>query len=307
MADLVYLKFHDTEISKSDDFNFTAQEPLAILAALMDGAFRDVARSFVLSGLFVAQLPVPSMNVAVQPGLAFHRSENKLLHSAATLSVPVTAAHATLDRVDTLEIRFATLDFDAESRAFKSPTTGAISYSVVNTKTKAYVELRCVAGTPGAGVAPAAAAGWMKLAEVAVPSGATGIINANIANLDAQADGAENAGWTADKAATFYLGSIESIKAQSLAHEASSITSQASVHGLRQGHGNGMDSDTVDGKHASDFATAAQGVKADAAQPASTAITTSNIASQTVAYAQVAYKIRQSAPVSPAAGDIWVV
>jgi hypothetical protein len=44
-------------------------------------------------------------------------------------------------------------------------------------------------------------------------------------------------------------------------------------------------SDKLDNLHSTDFATAAQGVKADAAQPAATAINTGNIAAQTVATA----------------------
>lgn len=43
--------------------------------------------------------------------------------------------------------------------------------------------------------------------------------------------------------------------------------------------------DTLDGLHAAAFATAAQGAKADAAQPAATAITTANIGAQSVNYA----------------------
>ena len=51
------------------------------------------------------------------------------------------------------------------------------------------------------------------------------------------------------------------------------------------GAGSGLDADLLDGISSSGFATAAQGAKADAAQPAATAITTSNIGSQSVAYA----------------------
>ena len=58
------------------------------------------------------------------------------------------------------------------------------------------------------------------------------------------------------------------------------------------GAGSGLDADTVDGLQASAFATAAQGVKADNAQPASTAITTSNLASKfTASLASLGYEI----------------
>ncbi len=249
MIDLVISKYHDTEISKVDDFNLTAETPVSILAALVDGAFTDVIHSFVFSGMSVSQLASPSMNAQLNPGVAFSRSEDKILHVGAALSVAVTAAHPSQDRIDTVEMRYATLDFSSETRAFKSPTTGAISYSVVNTKTKIFIELRCLAGTPGAGVAPAVETGWVKLAEVLVPAGTTQIIDASIRNITAQEDGSENTAWTADKTASFMLGSIESIKNTLIAHITNTITASNSVHGIRQGTGNGLDADLLDGQH----------------------------------------------------------
>lgn len=256
MSDMVISKYHDTEISKVDDFNLTAETPISILAALMEGAFIDVVGSFVLSGMSVSQLASPSMNVQLNPGLAFSRAENKILHSAAAVSVAVAVADASLDRLDTVEMRYATQDFDTETRAFKSPSTGAITYSAVNTKTKIFLELRCLEGTPGAGVAPSVESGWMKLAEVSVPAGTTQIINASIVNMTAQEDGAENTTWTADKTASFMLGSVESIKSTILAHIANPITASNSVHGIRQGAGNGLDGDLLDGQHGAFYTNA---------------------------------------------------
>lgn len=64
-----------------------------------------------------------------------------------------------------------------------------------------------------------------------------------------------------------------------------SIKSSA-IHGNLIGTAsNATNADTLDNLHATAFASAAQGAKADAAQPASTAINTSNIGSQTVAVA----------------------
>jgi microcystin-dependent protein len=48
------------------------------------------------------------------------------------------------------------------------------------------------------------------------------------------------------------------------------------------GAGSGLDADLLDGNHATAFATAAQGTKADNAQPAATAINTTNITSYIV-------------------------
>lgn len=252
MSDLVVSKYHDSEISKVDDFNFTAATVVDFMSSILDGAFEDVTNSFVISGMNVTQLSPASMNVQVSAGLAFSRVEGKFLHTAANVSAPVATAHPVLDRLDTLEARIKTEDFNGESRAFKSPTTGEITYSIVNTRTKVFFEIRCMAGIPGSGAAPAVSAGWMKLAEVLVPAGATQIITANVRGLTAQEDGTENTAWTVNKSVTFNLGSVESIKNTLYAHVRNNTTSINTVHGIRQGHGNGFDADTLDGTHAAD-------------------------------------------------------
>ena len=265
MGDVVYSKYHDSEISKAEDFNFTAGAPVDILAAILDGAFTDVVNSFVISGLSVAQMAAPSMNVRVLPGLAFSRVENKILHTAYDVSAAVSAAHATMERLDTLEVRAVTQDIDAETRAFKDPATGAITYAGVNTKTKAFFEARCLPGTPGAGVAPNAETGWTKLAEVRVPAGATQIITSHIRNISAEEDAAENGTWTAQKAVTFNLGSVESIKNTLYAHTRSNVTANNTVHGIRQGHGNGLDADLLDNMQPASASTASTIMQRDSA------------------------------------------
>lgn len=265
MGDVVYSKYHDSEISKAEDFNFTAGAPVDILAAILDGAFTDVVNSFVISGLSVTQMAAPSMNVRVLPGLAFSRVENKILHTAYDVSAAVSAAHTTMERLDTLEVRAVTQDIDAETRAFKDPATGAITYAGVNTKTKAFFEARCLPGTPGAGVAPNAETGWTKLAEVRVPAGATQIITSHIRNISAEEDAAENGTWTAQKAVTFNLGSVESIKNTLYAHTRSNVTANNTVHGIRQGHGNGLDADLLDNMQPASAATASTIMQRDSA------------------------------------------
>lgn len=263
-GELVKTKYTDSEISKVADFLHTAASPIEILQSLFDGAFDDVAASFVVSGLSVSQLATPSMNVQVNPGLAFHRGADKLIHLAAAVSAPVTAAHASLVRLDTVEVRYKETDFEQETRAFKDPASGVVSYALVPTKTKVGIEVRCLAGTPGSGVAPAVESGWMKLAEVSVAAGATAIFNASIKNLTAQADATDNSAWTAEKQVTFSLKSIATIKKDYLAHVAANATGAVTVHGIRQGHGNGFSSDLLDDMQPASAATASTIMQRDA-------------------------------------------
>jgi hypothetical protein len=256
MGEIIKTKYTDSEISKVQDFDHTADSPVEILNAVLQGSFDDVVNSFVVSGMSVRQLAIPSMNVEIAPGLAFDRNSDKLIHLATAISVPVEAAHASLDRVDTLEVRYLETDFDSEVRAFKNPVNGTVSYAPVNTKTKVSMEGRCLAGAPGAGIAPAAEPGWVKLAEVFVAATAVAIFNADIRNLTAAIDATDNAAWTAEKQRTFSLGSAASIKKAILDHAAEIATQAASVHGIRQGSANGFDADMLDGKHADAAATA---------------------------------------------------
>lgn len=263
-GDIVKTKYTDSEISKSSDFAHTASSPFEIIDALMDGMFDDVAGSFVVSGLAVSQMSTPSMNVQIGSGVAYHRGADKLLHLAAPISAPVDPAHATLDRIDTLEIRYKETDFDEEVRAFKDPASGTVSYANASTKTKISLEARCLAGTPGSGVAPDAEAGWMKLAEVAVDAAATAIFDVDIFDLTAEADATDNDAWTAEKQVTFNLKSVATIKKEYLAHVASNITGANTVHGIRQGHGNGFDGDTLDGMQPASVATPSTVMSRDA-------------------------------------------
>ncbi len=283
MREIIKTKYSDEEISKAADFGHTADSPVEILQALFDAAFYDVVGSFVLSGLAVSQLSTPSMNVQIGPGLAFDRASAKFLHLAAALSTAVAAADASFARYDTVEMQYLETDFDAESRAFKDPSSGTVSYSSVNTKTKVGVQIKCLTGTPGAGVAPAVESGWVKLGEVLVGAGATAIFDADVLGITAIQDGEANASWTAEDQVTFSLESVSTIKKRYLAHMVELITEAASVHGIRQGVGGGFNADMLDGHHgdyyrdaaafdgraSADFATAAQGAKADAALPAS--------------------------------------
>lgn len=298
MLEIIKTKYTDEEISKGADFNHTASSPVEILQTIIDAAFYDVVGSFVLSGLTASQLSTPSMNVQVGPGLAFDRSLAKFLHLAAAISTAVAAADVSLARYDTIEIQYLETDFDAESRAFKDPLSGTVSYSSVNTKTKVGVQIKCLTGTPGAGVAPAVESGWVKLGEVLVGAGATAIFDADIFGITAIQDGESNAAWTAEDQATFNLESVATIKQRYLAHISEMITEAVTVHGIRQGIGGGFNADMLDGHHGdyyrdaaafdgkspADFATAAQGAKADAALPASayTAVDVMEKISQTV-------------------------
>jgi hypothetical protein len=265
MSELTTAKFHDTGISKADDFNHAALAALNTLHSITDGAFADVVNSFVISGLGVAQTSPPGMSLEVAMGLAYSRAGNKLLHLFSPMLISVAAADPSQDRVDLIEARFSNEDVGPDIRAFKDPLTGVVAYAQVFTKVRSSIEFRVVSGTPGAGVAPNADAGWMKLAEVLVAAGATEIITSAVRGITAVKDGTDNAAWTVEKASSFMLGSVSAIKNLIIEHTAKTITSASSVHGIRQGSGKGFDADLLDAMHATSAATPSTVVSRDAA------------------------------------------
>ncbi len=114
-----------------------------------------------------------------------------------------------------------------------------------------------VMGTPAqAPVAPAASPNAVTLAYVTVGEGVTIIVTANISDqriyLPDMDEVVAARGSYLSLLARF-IADEAAIAAESAAralHEADDVTSLNTVHGIRQGTGNGFDADTVDGQHA---------------------------------------------------------
>ena len=242
-------KFTDSEISKVDDYNFSALEIETAINALFDNGFGDVVNDMIVSGFAVTQSTTASMDVNVGTGLAYSRVALSFLSNAAAIGLTVAAASSVSNRIDIVEIAFNAADFNEEERAFINASTSTVAYDSVNTRTLLGITAQIKTGIPGSGVAPTVDSGYVKIAEILVPFGSTSIIAANIFNVTATYDGCANSAWTSGTTATFYLGSQTQNKLAFLTHQGSKITSSNTVHGIMQGSGNGFDADTIDGFH----------------------------------------------------------
>jgi len=256
MPQIVKTKYHDSEIAKSADFGHTASHPIELLNALIDGENQDVLSSFVFSGLEVQEAGPASMNVKIKAGLAFDRFASKFMHLNTDMTVPVTVSSPGQERIDTVEIRCREVSADSEVRAFKDPVNSTVQYMNVDTKMLVTIEARCLSGELGSGSAPLVEFGWVKLAEVRVQAGSGAIYAADIRGITAERDQVQNSAWTVEKTATFRQGSFNALKALLNTHTTANITGANAVHGIRQGHTNGFDADTVDGLHPASAATA---------------------------------------------------
>lgn len=242
-------QFHDSEISKTSDFELSASHPVFMIGSFMDGSAMDCQNSFIVSGLEVVQRSPASMNVAVKAGLGFSKADSKPLFLASDAIVAVSASNASQARIDLIEARYSEVDEDMESRSFKDSANGNISYLNIPTKKGITVEFKCLAGALGSGSAPELEPGWVKLAEIHVAAGSVAIYDDNIFPVNADSDGVENTGWTDDLVSTFRQGSVNQFKELFKAHESSVPTIAESVHGIIQGHTGGFNADMVDGIH----------------------------------------------------------
>jgi len=212
MGDLTISRFGSNEIAKQDDFNYGEQQGIENLNTLFEMVF-NATNDVVIHGLTVQERGTPSMNVDITAGIAFCQSTGKTAHVGSIFG-PVSIANGSgSDRIDVIEIRITTTDFDEEQRAFRNPSSGNITYQDWDTKTRYEIEAQVIQGTPGSGVAPSHTSGWIKLAEILVSAGeSTAMYDADIDNITGGYDGEVTTNWTSETSITFKLGNIEYMK-----------------------------------------------------------------------------------------------
>jgi hypothetical protein len=114
-------------------------------------------------------------------------------------------------RYDTVQARGVFENVDTQRRAFYDSELQAAQFLNINTKNRLIVEIEIKKGNEGVDRAPEADTGYVKLAEIYLEPGMTALAQDNIRNVTASFQGAENAGWTAEKTRTFLLGSISDV------------------------------------------------------------------------------------------------
>lgn len=213
MGDIVVSNFANNEIAKAVDFNHISERQFENLNTLFGVLLGGVSADVIVHGLTVAERSTPSMNVDVGPGLAYCVSTGKIAHAGSTVGPVSIAAAEASDRIDTIEVQYNRVTFETEQRSYKDPVDETITYADTDTKARYEISVQVITGTAGSGNAPASTAGWVKIAEVLVPAGASEIYDANIRNCTADIDGGATSAWTTGTADTFVTDSIPAIKA----------------------------------------------------------------------------------------------
>lgn len=208
----------ENEIVKATDFQFSHDQQYKNIALVLKTIVAGSGYNFILGGS-VAPYTNGGMNVQVD-GLLAYCDANKDVGIETEITKPVSleAADATLDRIDTVQVKIAELGYDEQSRAFIDPDTKVKTFEHINTKKKVVLNITVKKGSNGSTVAPAVDEGSIKIAEISVPAGTLNITADLIENVTCRVAGGENSNWTADKDATFapiYLASfIQSYLAQ---------------------------------------------------------------------------------------------
>ena len=259
MGQILKTRYDANEIAKNLDFIHGETREIENLSTLLEYLLKPSSKDVIVTGGTVRERAAPSMNVDVDPILAFIRSSGKFVHAGSTLGPVSIVDGGAQDRLDTLEVRYTETTYDIQQRAYKDPATGNIGYQDFATKARYEMEAQVIQGTEGAGVAPNHTVGWIKLAEILVSAGeTTSILDADIENCTGGKDGETTANWTTETSATFRLESLSNIKTK-----------------LRLKHkedGDHVD-DVIQGQHV-DWGTGASQVDADLL-PLGTAVTSS--------------------------------
>jgi len=90
---------------------------------------------------------------------------------AGDVDITITAGHATLNRIDILQVKLEYVEAGSESRDFKDAVTGALSTTTPNKRRRVQATFSLKAGTPGATPSyPAPDAGYCVVGAVFVPA-----------------------------------------------------------------------------------------------------------------------------------------
>ncbi len=135
------------------------------------------------------------LNAAGSWGYSADATAHFAIFNPSDITIAFTAGDPSLQRIDIVEVRPTRVESDLATRTFRDPVTEVISTADVNTKVIFGVEYTIKLGTPGSN-APTRDAGWIKIAEVTVPAGASAINDTNIKDIR------QSSTWTTEASTT---------------------------------------------------------------------------------------------------------
>lgn len=178
-------KFNDGQEVKMEDLNN--------IGYTMERQFYERFVKYFLGGITnaffgnsLACARVNATTVSVAAGLGFQQDNSQVapqtkyrpIWRESTGNLTITAAHATLNRIDIVCVKAASVSSVTESRKFKDATTKVVSLEDMTVLDDWQADVIITAGTPsGSPAAPATPSGYIRIAKITVTA-ATGIASA---------------------------------------------------------------------------------------------------------------------------------
>ena len=191
--------FTDKEVPALGDMNELSTDLLTNISTMLTCLIKKA--NTIVKGMTVTQSTPTGMSVKVGVdstdgyGLAIS-STGEFIKIDTDQTATISAAHATLDRYDTISIKEVWAASDSATRYIRSGAT--INPQTLNTKeTRGYL-ITVTAGAPGTPTAPACPSGEIKLAEVKVEALVSTIVNSKIT------DARSASIWTTEPSTTNY-------------------------------------------------------------------------------------------------------
>lgn len=216
-------RWENNEIILTTDVNANVSLLLEDFDTVSDALGADM----VVTGLEVSEATVPDMTVQVSEGIAKDTTTGYLLCADAT-NLTITAADLSNDRYDIIEMARLEDTETSATRQFKDASTGVITSSSIDTVKTFAATIAVKTGTPGS-AAPTVDAGYLKIAEVYVPASSTTVVDANIYNCDAEAEGETNTDWTTAATSVYRNGSTSVMKTYSFQNRHPLVTTLTST------------------------------------------------------------------------------
>ncbi|GMO51984.1 MAG: hypothetical protein Pg6C_17150 [Treponemataceae bacterium] len=200
---------HEHEIAKHDDFQY-GFEGLVRNIAMLDRMLVSAEKDYIIGGAVTPD----AASLGVRIGRMWGNGASldyPVFHDSVSAAIPV-APPGGGSRIDTVQVQAAFEEYDEQRRAFFNPETESGQYYLTPTKKRLAVKCEIKRGVEGQGAAPETDAGWLKLAEIIVDPGVTGIAADDIKCVTAIYENEENTEWTREKTRTFILGSDLALK-----------------------------------------------------------------------------------------------
>jgi hypothetical protein len=193
---------HEHEMAKNTDFQH-GFESIIRNAAILDRMLVSTDSDYLVGGGVRAASGAVGIQIEKMWGNGL-LLDLPIYNKQLTPLIPITPPTGDT-RIDTVQARGVFEEYDNQRRAFYNPDTETGQFFNVYTKERLIIQYQVKQGVAGADAAPEADTGWLKLAEIIVRPGISVIAAADVHNVTAIRQGAENPAWTTQKARTFLV------------------------------------------------------------------------------------------------------